>query len=66
MRKLYLVFNVVKLTIISKDLIFERCSDPLSNPIFIDSQEEWKVKKILNSYYSPESTYQYIDMLVSL
>ena len=40
MRRLYLVFNIIKLTAILKDLISSRCLNLLSDSIIIDEQEE--------------------------
>jgi len=48
--KLYLVFNIVKLTAVFKDLISGRCSKFSLDPTIIDRGEEWEVEKILDSY----------------
>ena len=40
MRKLYLIFNVVKLTTTSKDLILEQWASPLLDSVIIDREEE--------------------------
>ena len=48
--KLYLVFNIVKLTTVFKDPISRRYSKFSLDPTIIDREEEWKVEKILDSY----------------
>jgi len=42
--------DIVKLTTISEDLIFNGYLDSSPNLILIDRQKEYKVKKILHSY----------------
>jgi len=48
-RRLHPMFNIVKLTTISNNLILSKHLIPLPNPILIDRQEEWEVEKVLNS-----------------
>jgi len=50
MKRLHLVFNVIKLTTTFEDLIFSRHLNPLSDPILIYKQEKWEVEMILDSY----------------
>ena len=47
---LYLVFLVVKLTAASDNLILRRHFSLYLDPVIIGSEDEWKVKKVLNSY----------------
>jgi len=48
MKRLYLVFSVIKLMAAIEDLISSRYPLPLPNTILIDRQE-WEVEKILDS-----------------
>ena len=49
-KKLYLVFNIVKLTTVLKNLILDQYILPLLVFIIIDKEKEWKVEQVLNSY----------------
>jgi len=49
MKKLYPMFNIVKLSTILDNLISKRRPKFLLLPIVIDKEEEWKVKEILDS-----------------
>jgi len=51
MRRLYPVFNVVKLTSIPNDPISSRCPSLLPDLILINGQEEWEIEEILNSFW---------------
>ena len=51
MKKLYLVFNIVKLSTALDDPIPGRKSRPLPLPVVIDREEKWKVKEILDSHW---------------
>jgi len=53
------VFPVVKLTIISDDPIPRRYSSLPLDPVIIDEEEEWKIEKILDSYWYFKK-YQYL------
>jgi len=43
------VFNVVKLTAASKDLIPRQKTTVVSALVIVDDEEEWEVEEILNS-----------------
>ena len=49
MKQLYLVFNVVKLTLALDDLITGQKTEDHPLPIVINRETEWKVKEIPNS-----------------
>jgi len=49
MRRLHLVFNVVKLSPSPDDLIVRRRRNPPPPPELLDGEEEYVVEKILNS-----------------
>jgi len=51
MKQLYLVFNVVKLTLALDDPIPGRKMTDHPLPIIIDREAEWKVEEILDSYW---------------
>ena len=44
------MFPVVKLAAIPSNLISIRCSNITPNSIIINREEEWKVKKVPDSY----------------
>ena len=48
--KLYLVFLIVKFITTPTNPIFRRYFSPPPNSVIINRKEEWKIKKILNSY----------------
>jgi len=48
-KKLYPVFNVVKLSATPEDPILGRKPKPLPLPVVIDREEEWEVEEILDS-----------------
>ena len=50
LQRLHLIFPVVKLTTAPNNLIPKRYSTITPDSIIIDREEEWKIKKILNSY----------------
>ena len=47
--RLYLVFHVVKLTLVPNNLILGICSSSSLNLIIIDREEKWRYKKVLKS-----------------
>jgi len=49
MRKLYLIFNMVKLTAAFEDLIPGQWASSSLDSVVIDREEEWEVEYILNS-----------------
>ena len=49
MKQLYLVFNIVKLTLALDDPITERKMEDHPLPIIINREAEWEVEKILDS-----------------
>ena len=49
MKQLYLVFNIVKLTLAPEDPITERKMEDHPLPIVIDGEVEWEVEEILDS-----------------
>ena len=49
MKQLYLVFNVVKLTLAPDDLITGCMTEDHPLPIVIDREVEWEVEEILDS-----------------
>jgi len=49
MRQLHPVFNVVKLSATTEDLILRRKPQALLLPVVVDREEEWEVEEILNS-----------------
>jgi len=51
MKKLYSIFNVVKLSATLTNLISGWRSNSLSLPIIIDREKEWKVEKILDNHW---------------
>jgi len=51
MRKLHLVFNVVKLSAALEDPIPGRKPQALPQPIIIDGETEWEVEEILDSHW---------------
>lgn len=50
MRRLHLVFYVVKLTTTPKKPILGQHFLSLLSPIVMNGEEEWKVERALNSY----------------
>ena len=50
MKRLYLVFNTIKLTTAFKNPISSRYLNPSLDTIIIDKQEKYEVEKILVSY----------------
>jgi len=50
MKKLHSVFNVVKLSATSDNLISRRRPRPPLLSVVIDKEEEWEVKEILDSH----------------
>jgi len=50
MRRLYLVFNIIKLTTTTEDPILDSQALFLPNYVIIDSEEECQVKIVLDSY----------------
>jgi len=50
MRRLYLVFNIIKLTTTTEDPILDSQALFLPNYVIIDSEEEYQVKIVLDSY----------------
>jgi len=50
MKKLYPVFNVVKLSATLTDLILGWRPNSLSLSIIVDREKEWKVEEILNNH----------------
>ena len=51
MRELYSIFNIVKLSTALEDPIPGHKLEEYLLPIFIDGEEEWEVKEILNSHW---------------
>jgi len=51
MKKLHPMFNVVKLSTASDDLISRRKPRSLPPPVVIDREEKWKVEEILDSHW---------------
>jgi len=49
MRRLHLVFNVIKLTTVPEDLIPGRRADPPPPPVIVDREEQWEVEELLDS-----------------
>ena len=49
MKRIHLVFNVVKLTLAPDDLIIGRCAPPPPLLEIVDGEEEWVVEEILDS-----------------
>lgn len=53
--RLYLVFQVVKLTTTSEDPISRRYLKLSLDPVIVNREKEWKVEKILNSHWQSTS-----------
>jgi len=51
MKKLYPIFNIVKLSTAPTNLIPDRRPEPPPLPIIADGEEEWEVEKILDSHW---------------
>ena len=58
-KQLYLVFNVVKLTLALDDLITGRKTEDHPPPIVIDGEVEWEVEEILDSRWH-QRRFQYL------
>jgi len=59
MKQLYLVFNVVKLTLALEDPIAGWKTEDHPLPIIIDGEAEWEVEEILNSCWY-QRRFQYL------
>lgn len=59
LQRLHLVFPTVKLTVTSHNPTPKRPSSPSSNLVIINKEKEWKVEKILGSYWH-HKRYQYL------
>ena len=58
-KQLYLVFNVVKLTLALDDPITGRKTEDHPPPIVIDGEVEWEVEEILDSHWH-QRRFQYL------
>jgi len=58
-KQLYLVFNVMKLTLALDDLITGRKTEDHLLPIVIDGEVEWEVEEILDSRWH-QRRFQYL------
>jgi len=50
-KKLYSIFNIVKLFATPDNLISRRKPRPLPLPVIINREEEWEVEDILDSHW---------------
>ena len=59
MKRLYLMFNIVKLTVVPIDLIQDQCAASLSYLVIVDSKKKQKVEQVLDSCQY-HKRYQYL------